>query len=210
MRCRLTKVPLRLPRSRIVNVSPSRSSSAWRRETVTSSRKTSQSGERPISVRSPIAWKLSPALPPPERTTSAGPLDRCPPAAPRLLDSSGPRLTLFSPALAHEQRAAARAVASRLQGSESRTPGSRCGSLPSAEDRAEVPGIDVRRRCASASSAPRGRCRSGRAGRAGPARCRPPPARGCGSSSASRRRRASRARAAPRDRARPGTSPVPA
>ena len=76
IRLRLTKVPLRLPRSVIVNVSPSRTSSAWRRETVTSSRKTSHSGERPISVRSAEGKKLSPALPPPERTTSAGPLPR--------------------------------------------------------------------------------------------------------------------------------------
>ena len=40
IRCRFTNVPLRLPRSRIVNVSPSCTISAWRRETVTSSRKT--------------------------------------------------------------------------------------------------------------------------------------------------------------------------
>jgi hypothetical protein len=44
------------------------------RETVTSSRKTSQSGERPISVFAPEGKKVSPARPPPERTTSAGPL----------------------------------------------------------------------------------------------------------------------------------------
>ena len=43
------------------------------RETVTSSRKMSQSGERPIVVRSPCGEKCSPARPPPERTTSAGP-----------------------------------------------------------------------------------------------------------------------------------------
>ena len=49
-------------------------STACLRETVTSSRKISQSGERPIVVRPPSGWKVSPALPPPERTTSAGPL----------------------------------------------------------------------------------------------------------------------------------------
>ena len=42
-------------------------------ETVTSSRKMSQSGERPMVVRSPCGTKCSPARPPPERTTSAGP-----------------------------------------------------------------------------------------------------------------------------------------
>src|SRR4029077_3420800 len=50
MRFRFTYVPLRLPRSRIVNMSASRSSSACRRDTVTSSRNTSHSGERPTSV----------------------------------------------------------------------------------------------------------------------------------------------------------------
>src|SRR4051794_24101199 len=69
----LTKVPLRLPWSSIEKRPPSSTSTAWRRETVTSSRKTSQSGERPITVRAPDGTKCSPARPPPERTTSAGP-----------------------------------------------------------------------------------------------------------------------------------------
>src|SRR5439155_9859009 len=70
---RLMKVPFNEPWSSTKN-RPSRSmSTAWLRETVTSSRKTSQSGERPMRVRSPAGRKLSPALPPPERTTSAGP-----------------------------------------------------------------------------------------------------------------------------------------
>jgi hypothetical protein len=59
IRLRLTNVPLRLPRSVIVNVSSSRTSSACRRDTVTSSRKTITSGERPISVRSLEGKKLS-------------------------------------------------------------------------------------------------------------------------------------------------------
>src|SRR5919197_892103 len=74
IRWRLRKVPFRLPKSSMTNL-PSRCvSTACLRETVTSSRKISQSGERPIVVRSPSGWKVSPALPPPERTTSAGPL----------------------------------------------------------------------------------------------------------------------------------------
>src|SRR5688500_8086307 len=81
IRRRFTNVPFRLPRSLIVNLSPSRRISACLRETVTSSRKTSQSGERPISVRSPDGKKLSPALPPPERTTSAGPFSGSSPSA---------------------------------------------------------------------------------------------------------------------------------
>jgi hypothetical protein len=40
---------------------------------VTSSRKKSQSGDRPIVERSAVGMKCSPVLPPPERTTSAGP-----------------------------------------------------------------------------------------------------------------------------------------
>ena len=39
---------------------PRSSRTAWLRETVTSSRKTSQSGERPIVVRSPLGTKCSP------------------------------------------------------------------------------------------------------------------------------------------------------
>src|SRR5919199_4636024 len=74
IRCRLRKVPFRLPKSSMTNLASLRVSTACLRETVTSSRKISQSGERPIVVRSPSGWKVSPALPPPERTTSAGPL----------------------------------------------------------------------------------------------------------------------------------------
>src|SRR5919199_3098557 len=74
IRCRLRKVPFRLPKSSMTNLASLRVSTACLRETVTSSRKISQSGERPIVVRSPSGWNVSPALPPPERTTSAGPL----------------------------------------------------------------------------------------------------------------------------------------
>src|SRR5581483_5657871 len=73
IRRRLTKVPFSEPWSSITNL-PSRSTStAWLRDTVTSSRKISHSGDRPMRVRSPRGRKLSPARPPPERTTSAGP-----------------------------------------------------------------------------------------------------------------------------------------
>ena len=46
---------------------------AWSRETVTSSRNTSESGRRPMLMRSPATGKLSPTRPPPARITSAGP-----------------------------------------------------------------------------------------------------------------------------------------
>src|SRR3990170_2024320 len=85
MRLRFTYVPLRLPRSRMENVSPSRRSSAWRRDTVTSSRKTSHSGDRPINVLPSPGWNDCPAMPPPERTTSAGPV--MPSAARRSISS---------------------------------------------------------------------------------------------------------------------------
>ena len=65
MRLRFTNVPFSEPWSSTTNP-PSRSiSTAWLRDTVTSSRKISQSGERPMRVRSPTGLKLSPALPPP-------------------------------------------------------------------------------------------------------------------------------------------------
>src|SRR5919198_6201797 len=71
-RLRLTNVPLRLPWSSMKK-SPSRSRRiACLRDTVTSSRKMPQSGERPTVV-SPSSGNISPALPPPDRTTSAGP-----------------------------------------------------------------------------------------------------------------------------------------
>src|SRR5262249_53099873 len=73
VRRRLTKGPLSEPWSSMKNRPSCSTSTAWLRETVTSSRKISHSGERPMRVRSPLGRKLSPALPPPERTTSAGP-----------------------------------------------------------------------------------------------------------------------------------------
>ena len=63
---------------------PTAQTTACLRETVTSSRKMSQSGERPIVVRSPVGMKCSPARPPPERTTSAGP------SAADLIERTGP------------------------------------------------------------------------------------------------------------------------
>jgi len=50
---------------------------------VTSSRKMPQSGERPIVVRSLCGANVSPARPPPERTTSAGPLTPMSPSVSR-------------------------------------------------------------------------------------------------------------------------------
>src|SRR5947199_3629686 len=73
IRFRFRKVPLRLPWSSMKNSPSRRISTACFRETVTSSRKMSQSGERPIVILSPCGTKCSPARPPPERTTSAGP-----------------------------------------------------------------------------------------------------------------------------------------
>ena len=52
---------------------PRRTSIAWSRETVTSSRKMSLSGRRPTVSRSPSSGKLSPERPPPARITSAAP-----------------------------------------------------------------------------------------------------------------------------------------
>src|SRR6185437_321513 len=72
-RFRFTNVPFRLPWSS-TSQRPSRcTSSACLRDTVTSSRKMPHSGDRPIVVRSPFGAKVSPARPPPERTTRAGP-----------------------------------------------------------------------------------------------------------------------------------------
>src|SRR5437667_10841389 len=63
-RRRLTYVPFRLPWSSIVNRPSWSTRTAWFLETVTSSRKTSQSGERPIVVLAPCGTTCSPALPP--------------------------------------------------------------------------------------------------------------------------------------------------
>ena len=116
IRWRLTNVPFSEPWSSTKN-EPSRSTStAWLRETVTSSRKMSQSGERPIRVRSPAGRNASPALPPPERTTSAGPSSpssgscSCPSTSSAENDCG----RLVRVALL-EQRAAARAVVRRLR-----------------------------------------------------------------------------------------------
>ena len=96
IRRRLTNVPLRLPRSRMTYRSFSWTISAWRRDTVTSSRNTWHSGERPISVRRPLVSNVSPALPPPARTTSAG-MRGAWAAATSSTSSSGSRLRVVSP-----------------------------------------------------------------------------------------------------------------
>ena len=142
MRRLLTKVPLRLPRSRIVKTLPSRVSSACRRETVTSSRKTSHSGERPISGA--VADRLE-ALPRPTAARADDerrPVDVLGQAAP---PRSPPGRGSASSRRRSRGRAAHRSGSSTSppRGSGIRTPGSRCGSLPPAEDRAEIAGVDV-------------------------------------------------------------------
>jgi len=72
-RSRLTYVPLRLPTSRTVNPLPPRWNSACRRETVTSSRKMSLSGWRPLVVTSWSSRNRAPALGPRRTTSSAMP-----------------------------------------------------------------------------------------------------------------------------------------
>ena len=131
MRRRLTKVPFSEPWSSTAK-RPSRSTStAWLRETVTSSRKISQSGERPIRVRGPGGAE---ALP---RAAAARSGRRAPgPRGPRPGScSSSPTSSARSVCVVStasrpvcEQRAAARAVVRGLRDSGSRTPGSRRGS----------------------------------------------------------------------------------
>ncbi len=96
---------------------PRSTSTACRRETVTSSRKMPQSGERPIVVRSPCGRNVSPERPPPERTTSAGPSIPRSSAAPASSESStGVNVCVVSAGVVlHEQRAAAGAVVRGLR-----------------------------------------------------------------------------------------------
>ena len=99
------------------------------RETVTSSRKISQSGERPIVVRSPLQREASPRRGRRRSGRPAPALDADSPSAsrrrPRLLGREGLVVSDSSPC-----RGAPRSARSswRPQGSGSRTPGSRCGS----------------------------------------------------------------------------------
>src|SRR5262249_384118 len=97
-RLRVTKVPLRLPWSSM-NQRPSRSTrSACFLDTVTSSRKTGLSGERPIIVFSPCGTKVSPERPPPDRTMSAGPsTPRSSSASSISAPSSGLKVCVVSP-----------------------------------------------------------------------------------------------------------------
>ena len=59
------------PQSSMNQSLPRRTSSAWSRETVMSSRNTAESGRRPMVIRSPSTAKLSPVRPPPARMTRA-------------------------------------------------------------------------------------------------------------------------------------------
>ncbi len=118
--------------------SPSRTISAWRRETVTSSRKTWQSGERPMSVRSPAVSKLSPASPL-RRARRAR--DRGPRRVHALLARARPGRGSGSSPPARPDGGTRRSgrSSSRPPGSGSRTPGSRRGSSRrAAEDRPEI------------------------------------------------------------------------
>ena len=72
-RSRLTYVPLRLPTSRTVKPARPRWNSACRRDTVTSSRKMSLSGCRPLVVTSWSSRNRAPALGPRRTTSSAMP-----------------------------------------------------------------------------------------------------------------------------------------
>ena len=119
IRRRLRKVPFRLPRSSRVNVSGPLRDDRVAAETVTSSRKMSQSGERPIVVRSrsrgtarrrgrrrsgrraPAPRPRAPRAPPASSSTSSGP---------RTSSSSRTPLRPW-----HEQRAALRAVVGGLR-----------------------------------------------------------------------------------------------
>src|SRR5262249_58579003 len=72
-RSRFTYVPFKLPWSLMWTPSDRCSSAAWSRETVTSSRKISLCGARPIVVRDGPTGNWSPARPPPSRITSVAP-----------------------------------------------------------------------------------------------------------------------------------------
>src|SRR6185295_15659352 len=73
---RLTYVPFRLPTSTTTNSPASLRNSAWRRETVTSSRKMSLSGWRPALVTARSRRNRDPALGPRLTTSSAAPSGR--------------------------------------------------------------------------------------------------------------------------------------
>ena len=81
MRSRLTYVPLRLPASATENSPPSRVNTAWRRETVTSSRKISLSLWRPAVTSSWSSRNRLPALGPFCTTSIALPVGRASTAA---------------------------------------------------------------------------------------------------------------------------------
>ncbi len=110
-------VPLRLPRSTIVTaplpfpVTVPFPTIAWRRGTVTSSRKMSQSGVRPIVVWVRSSGNCSPRRPPPDRTTNVGPSmpsssNPVPPSLLDLLQRDGDG-RIVGLVLGDEQRAAA-------------------------------------------------------------------------------------------------------
>ena len=110
-----TKVPFRLPWSSIGKSPPCLASTACLRETVTSSRKISQSGERPIVVRSSSSRNVSPRGR--RRSGRRAPGPRSASASRRLArDLLGrERHRRVAASSRHEQRAAARAVVGGLR-----------------------------------------------------------------------------------------------
>ena len=118
----------RCPRSR--SPSSSLTSTACTRETVTSSRNTAASGERPISTRSSSSGKGSPCRPPPERTTSAVPSIQ--ELVERRVLGRAPRARTSSSCARRRRRGSAAlrtwSSSSRPRGSGSRTRGSARGS----------------------------------------------------------------------------------
>ena len=87
-----------------VAVAAARTSSAWSRETVTSSRKTSESGRRPMVMRSRSSAKDSPTRPPPARMTSAAPSGR------DLLDLDGHELARLVDPVGRRRRSSPRGL----------------------------------------------------------------------------------------------------
>ena len=151
-------------------------STAWRRETVTSSRKMSQSGERPIVVRSPCGWKCLARAAAARADDERRPVDAELRRELGLLADllGGERLRRLAAASAlREQRAAARAVVRRLRVLEAAlravdvriesvrraAPPCRRGSR-SAGRRRPARARSPRPSSAAARRAPRGGCRS--------------------------------------------------
>ena len=199
---------------------PCRSRRACRRDTVTSSRKMSASGERPIVSRSRSSTYVSPERPASERTMSAVPRPRDRAPASRSSSSAGSSEdSVWSPALVGDERRAALLAETRglevleaaLGAVDVRQPASSPSASSSSwlirgrgldgQDLGQLAEIDLPERAlpspparAGARRAPHGGCRSCRGGSCGDTRC-PALRRGAsGSGRAARRPRGSRDR----------------